>query len=58
MYEFMGEESSQSIKHPQAREKKACKGNKQKDIEYLPFPRANHEDWLPGYWITSSPLPI
>lgn len=31
MYEFMGEESSQSIKHPQAREKRACKGNKQKD---------------------------
>lgn len=27
----MGEESSQSIKYPQAREKRACKGNKQKD---------------------------
>lgn len=54
----MGEESSQSTKHPQAREKRDCKGNKQKDIEYLPFPGANHEDWLPGYWIISSPLPI
>lgn len=31
VYEFMGEESSQSIKHPLAREKRACKGNKQKD---------------------------
>lgn len=29
-----------------------------KKTEYLPFPRANHEDWLPGYWIVSSPLPI